>query len=203
MIRTVLRDRCRGRGRASRTPQEPSGTSAPEPRLQPVLFGDAVVGHELEVLTGIWSGAKVTTKYLWERCRKELRALEGATRSRYKLSSADEGFGSAPWYRRRVQGGRLAANAGGRERTAIFDRPSIRATRGGARLVASRGRWRGSSLKYVVNWQRCRDACLQAATGRTYRPTTRDRGARLRIEVVAHNSLGAVTALSARTGVVR
>jgi hypothetical protein len=36
-----------------------------------------------------------------------------------------------------------------------------------------------------------------------YRPTARDRGARLRIEVVAHNALGAVTALSARTAPVR
>jgi hypothetical protein len=43
----------------------------------------------------------------------------------------------------------------------------------------------------------------QIATGRTYRPTPRDRGAQLRIEVIAHNLLGAVTALSKRTGVVR
>jgi hypothetical protein len=69
--------------------------------------------------------------------------------------------------------------------------------------VANRGRWQGSRLRYVVNWQRCRGACLQIATGRAYRPTARDRGTRLRIEVVAHNSLGAVTALSARTGIVR
>ena len=65
----------------------------PEPRLRPVLFGDAVVGQELEVLTGIWSGAKLATSYLWERCRGgDCSPIEGATRSRYTLSSADEGF---------------------------------------------------------------------------------------------------------------
>ena len=179
---------------------------SPEPRLRPVLFGDAVVGHELEVLTGIWSGAKLTTRYLWERCREgNCAPLEGATRSRYKLSSADAGF------RIRAVVSTSGAGAAASLQTPavasaprLLTRPSVSGRpRVGARLVASRGRWQGSSLKHVVNWQRCRVTCLQVATGRTYGPTTRDRGARLRIEVVAHNSLGAVTALSARTGVVR
>jgi hypothetical protein len=72
----------------------------------------------------------------------------------------------------------------------------------GLQHVANRSRWQGTSLKYVVNWHRCRTRCLQVATGRTYRVTARDRGARLRIEVIAHNALGAVTALSPRTVVV-
>jgi len=177
----------------------------PEPRLRPVLFGNAVVGQELEVLTGIWSGAKLTTSYLWERCRGgDCSPIEGATRSRYKLSSADEGFR----IRAVVSSGAEAAASPQTPAVAsaprLLTRPSVPARpRVGVRLVANRGRWQGSNLQYVVNWQRCRGACLQIATGRGYRPTARDRGARLRIEVVAHNSLGAVTALSKRTGVVR
>jgi hypothetical protein len=86
----------------------------------------------------------------------------------------------------------------------VLGRPSISGRpRVGARLVAQRGRWAGTSLRFVVSWQRCRGSCLQIASGRSYVPTARDRGARLRIEVQAYNSFGAVTALSARTPVVR
>ena len=179
---------------------------SPEPRPRPVIFGDAIAGDELEVLTGIWAGAKVTTQYQWERCRGgDCTAIAGAKSSRYTLASADlgsriravvtlVGIGAAasPQTPAVASAPRLLA------RPSIAGRPRV-----GVRLVADRGRWQGTSLKYVVNWQRCRGTCLQVATGRTYRPTPRDRGARLRVEVVAHNSLGAVTALSARTGVVR
>jgi Subtilase family len=179
---------------------------SPEPRLRPVILGDAIVGRKLEVLTGIWSGSRLATSYRWERCREGLcSAVEGATRSSYVLSHADESFRL-----RAVVSAERAGTAASPQTPAVASaprvlvRPSIAGhPRVGARLASNRGRWQGSSLKYVVNWQRCRGTCLQVATGRTYRPTTRDRGARLRIEVVAHNSLGAVTALSARTGVVR
>jgi hypothetical protein len=178
----------------------------PEPRWRPVLVGDAVVGAELEVLTGIWSGAKLATSYRWERCRGgDCAAIEGATSSRYRPTGADQG--------RRLRAVVSSADVGAAaspmtpavaSAPRLLVRPSISGLPGvGARLVASRGRWQGSGLRYVVNWQRCRGTCLQVATGRTYRPTARDRGARLRIEVVAHNSLGAVTAYSARTRAVR
>jgi hypothetical protein len=171
-----------------------------------VIFGDAVAGRELEVLTGIWAGAKLVTSYQWERCRSgDCSAISGATLPRYTLSRADLGF------RLRAVVTPAGADAAASPQTSVVSsaprllaRPSISGRpRVGVRLLASRGRWQGTSLKYVVNWQRCRGACLQIATGATYRPTVRDRGARLRIEVVAHNSLGAVTALSARTGIVR
>jgi Subtilase family len=178
---------------------------SPEPRLRPVLFGAAVTGGELEVLTGIWAGAKLETSYRWERCRGgNCSAIPGATRSRYRLSAADEGSrlravvtaagtgAASPQTPAVASAPRLVA------RPSILGRPQI-----GAKLVANRGRWQGTSLRFVVNWQRCRASCLQIATGSGYRPTARDRGARLRIEVVAHNRLGALTALSARTGIVR
>ena len=177
---------------------------SPEPRLHPVVLGDAVVGSELEVLTGIWAGAKLTLNYRWERCRGgDCAAIAGATRSRYRLSRADQGF--------RLRAVVTAAGTGAASpqtpavATApkLLTRPSISGRpRVGVRLVANRGRWQGTSLRYVVNWQRCRGSCIQVATGRTYRPTAKDRGARMRIEVIAHNSLGAVTVVSARSGVV-
>jgi len=179
---------------------------SPEPRLQPVLFGDAVVGSELEALTGIWAGAKLDTTYRWERCRAgDCAAIAGATHARYMPSSADQGSRL-----RAIVSAAGVGTAASPQTPAVASAPKVLARpsitgrpRIGGRLVANRGRWRGSSLRFVVNWQRCRGGCVQIATGPTYRPTARDRGARLRVEVVAHNALGAVTALSKRTGVVR
>lgn len=179
---------------------------SPEPRLRPVIFGDAVSGRELEALTGIWTGAPVATSYQWERCRGgDCSRIAGATRSQYTISNADLGF------RLRVVVALAGAGAAASPQTpavasaprllvrpSIFGRPRV-----GVPLVANRGRWQGTALDFVVNWQRCRRGCVQVASGRAYRPTARDRGARLRVEVVASNSLGAVTTLSKRTGVVR
>ena len=178
---------------------------SPEPRLRPVLHGDAVAGRELEVLTGIWSGAKIVTGYRWERCRAGVcRAIDGATRSRYVVSRADDGF------RLRAVVSTAATSAASPQTPTVLSaprmlaRPSIAGLpRVGARLVANRGRWQGSGLGFVVNWQRCRGTCVQVASGPTYRPTIRDRGARLRIEVVASNSLGTAAVLSPRTAPVR
>jgi subtilisin family serine protease len=177
----------------------------PEPRLRPVLVGNAVVGSELEVLTGIWAGAKLATSYQWERCRGgDCAAIAGATRARYTTSRADQGFRLRASVTARGAGAASPQTPAVASAPNVLTRPEISGRpRVGAQLIGKRGRWQGSNLRYVVNWQRCRGSCLQIATGRTYRPTVRDRGARLRIEVVAHNALGAVTALSARTAPVR
>jgi Subtilase family len=177
---------------------------SPEPRLRPVIFGNAVVGGELEVLTGIWAGAKLPTTYEWERCRGgDCAAIAGAIRPRYTPSLADQGFRVRAVVTARGVGAASPQTAALASAPKLLTRPSISGRpRVGSLLVANRGRWQGTSLRYVVNWQRCRGSCLQVATGRTYRVTARDRGARLRVEIVAHNSLGVVTALSKRTSSV-
>jgi hypothetical protein len=177
----------------------------PEPRLRPVLVGSAVVGSELEVLTGIWAGAKLATSYQWERCRGgDCAAIAGATRARYTTSRVDQGFRLRAIVTARGVGAASPQTPAIASAPKLLTHPEISGPpRVGAQLIAKRGRWQGSKLSYVVNWQRCRASCLQIATGRTYRPTARDRGARFRIEVVAPNALGVVTALSARTAPVR
>lgn len=73
----------------------------------------------------------------------------------------------------------------------------------GTRLVALRGRWQGANLGFEIFWQRCQQACERVARGQTYRVGARDRGYRLRIEVIASNSVGAVRAVGKVTRPVR
>jgi subtilisin family serine protease len=62
------------------------------PRLDPTVLGRAVVGSELEVLTGIWSGSGLRVRNAWERCRATACVpIRGASTSRYRVTRADEG----------------------------------------------------------------------------------------------------------------
>jgi hypothetical protein len=175
------------------------------PRLRPVVLGTALAGSELEVLTGVWSGAGLATSYRWERCRGgDCAAIAGATGPRYVVSTADEGFRLRAVVTVDGLGAASPQTSAVASAPRLLTRPSIVGrARLGVPLLANRGTWQGTALRFVVNWQRCRGRCVQVATGGAYRPTARDRGARLRIEVVAHNSLGVVTALSRRTAIVR
>ncbi len=100
---------------------------SPEPRLRPVLFGDAIVGRSSRCSPESGRARSSRPSYRWERCRGGLtaRAVEGATRSGYMLSSADEGFRLRAVVSAAARGnGRLAADAGGRERAAR-PRPAV------------------------------------------------------------------------------
>jgi hypothetical protein len=177
-----------------------------EPRLRPVVLGTPVAGHRLEALTGIWSGALRGTRYTWERCRGgSCAAIAGATGSTYTPSAADGGR------RLRVVVGADGATSAASPQTGAvavaprtLSRPGIAGRlRVGERLAVRLGRWEGTSLRFAVRWLRCRSSCGQAAVGRAYRVRARDRGHRLRVEVVASNAVATATALSERTGLVR
>lgn len=176
------------------------------PRVEPVVLGTASAGSELEAFSGIWVGAQLPTAIQWERCREgNCVPVQGATSTRHLLSRADGGYriraivtvenvgtAASPMTAVVATAPRLA------ERPVIAGRPRV-----GARLVARPGRWEGSALTLSTSWYRCRGACEVVGSGRTYRVRTRDRGYRLRIEVVATNALGSATARSRATGVVR
>jgi hypothetical protein len=56
----------------------------------------------------------------------------------------------------------------------------------------------------AVSWQRCkRGFCDQVAIATSYKVRPRDRGYRLKVEVVASNAVGRVSAFSKLTRVVR
>ena len=179
---------------------------SPAPQLHPSILGSAVLGMELEAFSGIWVGSGLRQSYQWERCRAgNCTAISGGTRARYTPTADDGG------HRLRVvttvEGVGAAASAQTpfvETRPRFETLPAIVGTpRVGTRLRALRGRWQGANLRFEVHWQRCRQACERIARGHSYRVRPRDRGYRLRIEVIASNSVGTVRAVSKVTRVVR
>ena len=177
----------------------------PAATLHPQVFGEPVVGERLDGFTGLWSGAGLAIAYRWERCRETCAPIPNATGATYTLTRDDAEFTvrlavSAPGLAEVVSPATAVIGA----RPQLIARPSIAGKpRLGARLVARLGSWSGTSLRYSVRWQRCRGGCSSTGTGETYRVRPRDRGHRLRVEVTASNDLGAVTAFSGLTRVVR
>ena len=176
----------------------------PGPKLTPVVLGVPVVGEELEGLSGIWSGSGLAVAFQWERCRASCSPIPGASAPRYTPSPDDAGFAlriaaSTSRTGRSVSPTTAAVAA----RPVLVTRPTIAGrAKVGARLVAHRGTWAGTSLGLSVRWLRCRQGCEQVAEGVRYRVRSLDRGFRLRIEVVASNSLGSSLALSKPTSVI-
>jgi hypothetical protein len=179
----------------------------PPPRLRPAIVGDAIAGRTLEAFSGIWSGAGIGASFQWERCTGDACGpIEGATGRRYATTTADGGRE----LRVLVSAARLEPASSARtpavavlpraiRRPAIVGRPRL-----GNRLVARVGVWEGTDLKLVVNWQRCRQGvCEPVALARTYRVRSRDRGYRLKVEVIASNPVGRAEAFSKLTNIVR
>jgi Subtilase family len=175
------------------------------PRFRPVVLGDAVAGRPLDVLTGVWSGAKLEVRYRWERCLGSVcAAIHGAADPRYTPSPADGGR------RLRVVVSAEGVDSAASAQTAavavaprLRSRPSIAGSaRVGSLLTAQLGRWEGTSLRYGVRWLRCRGPCQQAALGRVYRIRERDRRYRLGVEVIASNAVATASAFSNRTRAV-
>ena len=177
----------------------------PEPHLQPVVIGDPVVGNSLEAFSGVWSGAGLTATYQWERCQGGCSPIENATSSRYVVASGDVGFGI------RVAASSPAAGPATSAATELVVeaplarvRPSIAGrARVGAELTARPGAWAGTELRFSTSWLRCRGSCTEIKAGASYRVRAADRGYRLRVAVLASNTVGSVSARSKPTAVVR
>jgi hypothetical protein len=179
----------------------------PPPRLLPAIVGEPVAGEELEAFAGIWSGTGLTASVRWERCTgNACAAIAGADDRTYAVSSADarsqlrvvvSAAGLEP-----VASARTAAVA---VRPRLLQRPSVVGRpRVATRLRGRSGAWEGTDLKLAVTWQRCkRGFCDQVATAPSYRVRPRDRGYRLKVEVVVTNAVGRTSAFSKLTSVVR
>jgi hypothetical protein len=179
---------------------------SPSPRLGPVILGSAVAGQELEAWSGLWSRSGLAVALQWQRCGSSCKAIPDATDPRYTATRADAG------YALRVVASAAGVGGAASPRTDAVaamplaaGRPSIAGTpRVGSQLEARPGAWTGTSLVFSTRWLRCRgDACSTAAEGARYRVRSRDRGARLLLEVRAANALGRATARSLPTRVVR
>lgn len=88
-------------------------------------------------------------------------------------------------------------------------RPSVSgAAKVGRTLQASTGSWRGRSISYSFEWQRCAGAggscrTIEGATGSFYLIRSADAGAAVRVVVTARNRTGVARGISARSKAIR
>lgn len=73
----------------------------------------------------------------------------------------------------------------------------------GAVLRGRPGTWAGTDLRFSTSWFRCLGSCTEIKVGTTYRVRAGDQGYRLRVAVLASNSVGSASARSKPTRVVR
>jgi hypothetical protein len=187
---------------------KPSNTSAPR------IFGAARLGQVLSGDRGDWSNNPTKYEYTWLRCDKNggnCSTISGANGTQYQLGSADDGH----TLRFRVtasngDGSTTATSAptavvvaAGKPASTVA--PAISGTpQENSTLSGSNGSWTNSPSKYEYAWLRCDKsggncASISGATKNTYTLTSADVGSTIRFRVVASNSAGENTAVSAPT----
>ena len=193
----------------------------PAPLLdaRPRITGVVRDGEMLTASDGEWSGPDpITYSYAWERCDRDLERcgyIADANWKTFTLRSADVGL--------RVRVHVTASNAYG-STPSVSEFTNVVVARApsstlppivtgdakpGAILVASGGVWSGTApLVLTYQWQSCNAAgvnCVDVVgqTGQVMSITSEAVGLRLRVVVTAANTVGAASAPSDVTTVVR
>lgn len=195
----------------------------PRSTARPLVTGTAREGETLTASPGAWTGATpISFSYQWLRCDRSgdrCGAISGATGQSYVVTAADVGHvlrvrvtaSNAAGSVRVVSRGTSIVAARPAPATAPVSRsaPTIAGTpREGSTLTANAGAWGGTApISLSYQWRRCDTggsscADIPGATGRRYTLTSADVGRRLRVLVLARNSLGTASALSGPTAVV-
>lgn len=185
---------------------------------QPVLAGDAIVGHTLSATGGSWLGRATSSAYAWLRCNANGRAcstIAGATASTYAVTATDAGHrllaavSGATGTTRRTALSLASAPVRAQPAPLNAEPPSVTGTlRVGQRLTATPGTWFGSgAIAYAYQWYRCDDraahcSAIGGATKRTYTEVARDAGRTLALTVRASDATGHANAYSSAAGVV-
>jgi len=201
---------------------EAAPTAKPTNLAEPDIDGRAEQGRTLSASRGRWTGTgSLSYAFRWVRCGvnggrpdgSDCGFILGATRSRYRVASADVGS------RLRVRV--TATNAEGEQTvasnpTAIVVGPPVNTSIPlvlGTALVDSvatvqPGSWTGRQpISFSYAWLRCISAggecvAIGGATGRSYRLTTSDVNHKLRVSVTARNAVGSATVLSGESAIV-
>lgn len=207
-------------------------TSPPKNAGEPAISGTPTQGQTLTATSGSWTGtAPISFAYQWVRCGADGGApdgsncafVQGATRSTYRVKSADVG--------RRLRVRVTASNSVGSQtvasnptETVISPPPSSPqntgepttsgTTREGHRLRATVGSWTGTRpMTFTFQWVRCGadggapdgSNCLfvAGATRSSYVLRAGDIGRRMRVRVTARNSAGSSTVASNATETIQ
>ncbi len=179
--------------------------ATPEPISPPIVPGGAQQGKQLVLSHGSWTNEPTGYEDQWLRCEEAgepCEQISGATGESYVPSEEDVG------HRLRVE--EIAINGGGKShgvRSAAtstvlpavpvdLELPTITGEdTEGDTLTEHHGSWTNSPTSYGLRWLRCDalgEGCLPivGAEGTTYKLTSFDVGARIRVEEIARNSGG-------------
>ncbi|HEX5583127.1 hypothetical protein [Gaiella sp.] len=199
-----------------------ASTAFPTNTKEPRILGTTRVGSMLTGTRGLWTGNPTSFRFQWVRCPdsggkpdgSDCAAIGGATRQQYRLSDDDAG--------RRLRVRVTAVNADGQQTAASNATPAVKGPRVpantkpptisgtttvGSTLDADRGNWTGQpSFRY--RWLRCDSgggscADISGADGQTYKLTSADLGATLRVRISATANGETSRATSVPTAVVR
>ena len=196
------------------TPLPPVNTAPP------TISGSLTEGQFLTEAHGTWTNDPTSYSYQWEDCNvggSSCSSIPGATAQKYRLTSTDIGH--------TLRVAESATNSAGASApvnstpTAVVEVPGLTpslpavssppAISGsaivGMHLTASSGAWSGNPVpSFSYQWQRCKAGCadIAGAAADSYKLTSADKGARVRVVVAATNTVGTARANSAEVGPV-
>lgn len=199
---------------------------APANTAEPRISGSASVGATLSATRGSWTGEPTSFAFQWVRCPRDggrpdgsdCAAIGGARTSKYVVSAADVD--------RRLRVRVTAANADGQETVASNATPRVRQPEAGrptnvtaptlsgsaaqgATLHVTPGTWNGRQpITFTFRWLRCDTAgnnCVRQSSFNddAYVLREGDVGKTIRARVIAQNSRGEASALTAPSPAVQ
>jgi hypothetical protein len=190
----------------------------PANTVRPSISGTAQEGQTLTGNRGSWTNSPTSYDYSWHRCNRNgdhCDSIGGARGTSYTLKSNDVGSTIKFRVRARNSSGSDTANSNptavvrAAARPANTAPPTISGTPAeGATLVGSNGSWTHGPTSYAYVWYRCdrngnNCGAISGARSSSYRLTSADVGATLRLRVTAGNSEGTTSATSVPTAVIQ
>ncbi len=209
----------------------PGGSGAvtravPDNTQEPRISGSATVGSTLSASQGSWNGSPTSYAYQWVRCPRDggqpsgadCAAIGGATTTKYVVAGADAD--------RRLRVRVTASNADGSKTVASnatavvraadqgqpvnVEAPTLSGTAAqGQTLHVSPGTWNGQQpITYTFRWVRCDTSgnnCIvqQGFQDDAYLVREGDVGKTIRARVIARNSRGEASRLTAQSPTVQ
>jgi hypothetical protein len=197
---------------------QPTPAAKPVNTAAPSIAGTAQEGKTLTGNRGSWSNNPSDYDYSWHRCDRSgdgCDTIGSAKGTSYTLGGDDVG--------RTIRFRVRARNASGSDRASSSPTAVVRAAAApanrtpptisgtpaeGATLTGSNGSWTHSPTAYAFVWYRCdrngnNCSSISGARSGSYRLTSADVGATLRLRVTAANSEGGSSSTSVPTAVIQ
>ena len=151
----------------------------------PKITGTSKIGSTLTAKAGTWAPAKVTLKYQWLRNGK---AIAGATKTTYKLTTADAGTKTTVRVTGSKTGYKTVAKTSAARSIPYLTLtstpvPTISGTsKVGSTLTAKAGTWKPAAVTLKYQWLRNGKA-ITGATKTTYKLVAADGGTKVTVRV--------------------